>query len=92
MSRREKCRPILAAEVARWSATPWQQIVAQLPEEQNYEVHAGPDTYQVAVNLLEDTDAYVHVVVSVDDCSFWLSCCPLSKSFLVEKTTPQPPR
>jgi len=50
-------------------------------------------TYQVEVTLLENTDSYVHVIVSVDDCSFWAACNPLSKGFRVEKhLTPQPPR
>ena len=41
--------------------------------------------YQVEVQLLENTDKYVHVSVAVDDGSIPASFRPLSSSFIREK-------
>jgi hypothetical protein len=35
------------------------------------------------VTLVENTDDYVQVIVSVDDGSFWAACHPLTTGFLV---------
>lgn len=96
MSRRQKCRPILEAEVKRWSSMPWEQLVSDLAGERNdhnYQIQVESTTYQAEVTLLENTDDHVYVVVSVDDGSFWAACNPLSKGFRVQKRpTPPPPR
>lgn len=98
MSRSETCRPVLEAEVKRWSSIPWEQLVSDLAGERNdhnYEVQVEATTYQVEVTLLEDTDDHVLVVVSVDDGSFWAACHPLSECFRLDKQPtphPRPPR
>jgi hypothetical protein len=85
MKRREKWRPVLDAEVKKWSAKSWAELVADLADEQAYEVEVGGRQYQVEVQLLENTKKYVHVAVSVDDGSVPASFRPLSSSFLREK-------
>ncbi len=93
LSRKEKCRPALEAEVARWLAMPWEQIVAELAEVKAYETTVDGRTYQIEVELLENTDAYVHVIVCADDGTFPSGYSPLSASFVLDKrSTPQPPR
>ena len=55
----------------------------------------GEKTYQIEVQLLENTADYVHVIVSADDGSFPGRFVPLSDSFLIDKHPtqyPLPPR
>jgi len=82
---REQCRPVLEAEVKRWSAKSHEQLVTELSEVRAYEVVFNSGNYQVEVQLLENTDRYVHVLVSVDDGSIRASFRPLSSSFICEK-------
>ncbi len=85
MKRREQWRPVLDAEVKKWSAKSSAELVAELPEEQAYEVEVGGKQYQVEVRLLENTRKYVHVGVFVDDGSVPASFRSLSSSFIREK-------
>lgn len=83
--RREQWRPVLDAEVARWSQKSYQQLTAELRDVQAYEVVFDSKSYQVEVQLLENTDKYIHVLVGVDDGSIPASFRPLSSSFIREK-------
>jgi hypothetical protein len=86
LNRREQWRPVLDAEVKRWSAKSYEQLTTELAEEQVYEVVLDGASHQVEVKLLENTDSYLHVVVSVDDGSVPASFRPLSASFIREKS------
>jgi hypothetical protein len=88
--RREEWRPILDAEVERWSAMSYERLATELAEEQVCEVERNGKDYQVEVNLLEDTDKYMHVLVAVDDGSLPASLSPLSASFIREKSSGTP--
>jgi hypothetical protein len=85
MNRREPWRPVLDAELKKWSTKSCAELVAELPDGQAYEVEFDGKTYQVEVHLLENTDKYAHVGVSVDDGSVPASFRPLSSSFIREK-------
>jgi len=85
MKRREQWRSVLEAEVKRWKAKSCKQLTAQLAGEQAYEVEFNGKSHQVEVQILENTDTYVHVVVSVDDGSLFASLHPLSQSFIRHK-------
>jgi len=85
MNRREQWRPVLDAEVKKWSAKSSGALVAELLDEQAYEVEFAGKKYQVEVQLLENTAKYVHVGVTVDDGSIPASFRPLSESFVREK-------
>jgi len=85
MSRREQWRPVLDAEVKKWSSKSCADLVGALLDVQAYEVEFDGKKYQVEVQLLENTDKYVHVGVDVDDGSIPASFRPLSKSFIREK-------
>ena len=69
----------------RWSAKPWQELVAELSGGQEYEVEFESGKYQVEVELLENTDKYINVAVSVDDGTLPASFLPLTANFIRQK-------
>jgi hypothetical protein len=83
--RREAWRPVLEAEMKRWSAMSWERLAAELADDQVYEVEFESRKYQVEVELLENTERYIHVAVSVDDGSLPASIRPLTDSFIRNK-------
>ncbi len=85
MNRREQCRPVLDAELKKWSARTCAELVATLHDLEAYQVEVDGKKYTVEVQLLENTDKYVHVGVDVDDGSIPASFRPLSESFIREK-------
>jgi len=62
------------------------QLLEQLRETQVYEVSIGPKSYQVEVEILENTDKYVHLSVSVDDGTLPWSTVPLTEGILRYKS------
>ena len=90
MKRREEWRPVLDAEVGRWSEKSYEQILSELPEVKAYEIEFAAKQYQVEVELLENTAEYVHVLVSVDDGSLPASFFPLSHTFIRRKSDAEP--
>jgi hypothetical protein len=85
MKQREKWRPVLEAEMKRWSAMSCAQLASQLANVRTYEVEFESRKYQVEVQILENTDSYVHVGIAVDDGHFWRAMHPLSSSFICRK-------
>ena len=85
MKRREQWRPVLDAEVQRWSAKSSAQLLEELADVQGYETEFENKIYQVEVEILENTEKYVHVSVAVDDGSLLGGMRPLSTSFICEK-------
>ena len=85
MNRREQWRPVLDAEVKTWSAKSFEQLIAELRDVEAYQVEVEGKKYTVEVQLLENTDKYVHVCVDVDDGSIPASFRPLSESFIRDK-------
>jgi hypothetical protein len=86
MSRRDEWRSVLKSEVDRLSAFCYEALVPALPDLECYPVERDGKTYQVEVQLLEETDADVCVLVSVDDGSLPASLVPESATFVVKKT------
>ncbi len=82
VKRREQWRPILDAEIKRWSAKSPAQLIAELADDQAYEVEVDSRKFQVEVELLENTEEYVQVVVAVDDGSLPASIHPLAETFV----------
>jgi hypothetical protein len=85
MTHREHWRPVLEAELKRWSAMPTEQLISQLRDEQVYRVKFESNEYTVEVHLLENTPKHIHVLVAVDDGSLPASFHPLSDSFIRQK-------
>ena len=83
--RRGAWRPVLEAEIKRWSAMSCEQLTAELADDQVYEVEFESRKYQVEVELLENTERYLHVAVAVDDGSLPASFRPLTDSFIRNK-------
>jgi hypothetical protein len=76
---------VLDSEVKRWSAMSCGQLISELREAQGYEIEFESKQYQVEVELLENTEKYLHVMVSVDDGSLPASISPLTGSFIRQK-------
>jgi hypothetical protein len=85
MNRREEWQAVLDAETERWSGKSCEHLIEELHEEQNYTVEVDSRRYQVEVQLLENTNRYVHVALAVDDGSLPSSIVPLSGSFVRQK-------
>jgi hypothetical protein len=56
-----------------------------LSDLQAYEVELDSKQYQVEVEILENTDGYIHVMVAVDDGSLPASISRLTHTFLRAK-------
>ena len=81
----EQWRKVLDSEVRRWTAMSYEQLMSELRDLQAYEVELDSRKYQVEVDLLEDTEKYVHVMVAVDDGSLPASITPLTHTFICQK-------
>ena len=73
------------AEVERWSAMSCEQLLAELKDVKAYTVESDSETYQVEVQVLENTETYLHVMVAVDDGHLPASFAPLTGTFIREK-------
>jgi hypothetical protein len=82
---RDEWQSVLDAEAKRWSGKSCEQLISELRESLDYEVEYAGKQYQVEVVLLENTEKYVHVVVSVDDGSLPASLRPLNHGFIRHK-------
>jgi hypothetical protein len=87
-ARRDEWRPVLDAEMKKWSAMSYAQVMSKLPESECYEVEFGSKKCQVEVELLENTERYIGVGVSVDDGSLPASFWPVASSFICNKNGP----
>jgi len=85
MSRRAEWKGVLDAETKRWSSMSCEHLIAELHDVQAYVVEVDSKQYQVEVELLENTNAYIHVVVAVDDGSLPWSIWPLTQTFIRQK-------
>jgi hypothetical protein len=85
MGRRAEWQGVLDAELKRWSSKSCEQLIAELHEDQAYEVEVESKRYQVEVELLENNDEHIHVVVAVDDGSLPASIFPLTQTFILRK-------
>lgn len=59
-----------------------EQLIAALADQQVYEVEFASRKYQVEVELLQNTERYIHVMVAVDDGSLPASFWPLTYTFI----------
>jgi hypothetical protein len=85
MTRRSECQTALAQEVERWSNMPWEKLLRALQDTHDYQVEVGAIHYQVEVQLLENTEHYIHVSVAIDDGGLLSPMFPLSDSFVKKK-------
>ena len=74
------------SEVERWSKMSCEQLLLELGDIKAYTVQRDAKEYQVEVQMLENTDTYLHVMVAVDDGHLPASFIPVSATFIREKT------
>lgn len=72
----------LARELDQWSKKGFAQLCSQPKTGVTYVSEVEEGVYQTEVTVLESTDEYCHVGVSVDDMTLWRSIKPLSTSFI----------
>ena len=84
--RREEWKKVLDSEAERWEAKSLEELLSELQEAQAYQVAVDSKTYNVEVQLLENTEECVHVAVCVDDGRFPAFMSPLGRSFIRKKT------
>lgn len=82
MKRRERWPKVLESEVARWSSKSCDELCAELENGKEYEIEFESITHQVEVEILEDTTAYLHISVAVDDGTLPSSIFLASDSFI----------
>ena len=85
MTDRKKWREVLEGEVAIWSNKTYQQVIAELPSTKAYQVTVDSVEYQVEVDLLENTESYIHVAVDVHDGRLPSAISPVSATFILKK-------
>jgi hypothetical protein len=85
MTDRKKWREVLEREVAFWSEKTYEQLVAELPSTKAYQVRVDSVEYNVEVELIENTESYIHVTVGVDDGRLPSAVFPVSDSFILKK-------
>ena len=62
-----------------------EQLLSELEDIKAYTVDNDSKTYQVEVQLLENTDSYLHVMVAVDDGHLPASFRPVTDTFIRQK-------
>jgi|SoiMetStandDraft_2_1073263.scaffolds.fasta_scaffold213792_1 hypothetical protein len=87
MKRRQRWQKVLEAEMRRWSALSYNQLISRLSTIDVYEVEDDFKKYQVEIEILEKTEDYVHVAVRVDDGHLPASICPARDSFIQKKAS-----
>ena len=85
MNRREQWRKVLDFEVRRWVDAPYEELVSALRNQQAYEIEFESRKYQVEIEMLENTEQYIHVMVAVDDGHLPASILPVTHSFIRNK-------
>jgi hypothetical protein len=87
MSWQQEWRKVLDLELQRWSAKSNDELLFELQREghQAYEVELDSRKYQVEVELLENTESYLHVALAVDDGILPRSIHPLTESLIRHK-------
>jgi hypothetical protein len=82
MTRRQQWRRVLDLEASRWSSKSSAELIAALREPQTYEIEFEAQKFQVEVQIIENTDRFIHVLLSVDDGSLPASIIPATTTFI----------
>jgi hypothetical protein len=80
-----KVKPVLNAEVERWSKKSCDELLGELKTVQAYEIKTDAGSFQVEIDLLENTDSYVQVMVAVDDGRLPMAMRPLTGTFICHR-------
>ena len=64
---------------------PCDELISQLQSECVYQIESESTQFHLDVQMLENTDEYVHVMVGIHDGSLGGFISPLSDSFIIRK-------
>jgi hypothetical protein len=81
MNRRERWQAVMDAELAKWSAKPYEQLLVELAEMQVYEVEFDSIVHQVEIEIIRRHRDRIEISVSVDDGSLPASLKPATAIF-----------
>ena len=76
-------RELLSYETLDWAERSPGDIVAELAKPQTYGRGTGDTWHEIEVTLLEATDDYIHVKISIHDGSLVWALKPITSSFLI---------
>jgi hypothetical protein len=79
---------VLDAEVQRWSAMPFLELVMRVRDVAVYEVEFREKKYQFEVELLRDTEKQLEIMIAADDGVLPRSLHPLTQIIAREKPLP----
>ena len=85
MADRKAWRQVLDLEKQRWSSMTLDDLLSELCDVRAYEVERDSKQYQVEVEILENTDTYIHVRVAVDDGRLPGAMVPVTATFIRRK-------
>jgi hypothetical protein len=85
MDKRGEYSKVLDAELRRWSEMTCDRLIEELREERVYRVSVDSKQFQVEVQLLENTDDYLHIALGVDDGTLPSSIFPETRGFIKKK-------
>lgn len=85
MANRAELRRALEDEVRRWSAISYSRIHEEIRNRGIYQIASDSEEFQVEVILLEDTETYWHVGLSIDDGRLLTAMRPVCDSFVNRK-------
>lgn len=71
--------------MSKWSGKSCDELIAALHEPQTDEVEFESKTFQIEVQMLENTERYVHVMLAVDDGVLPAAIVPATDSFICPK-------
>ena len=86
--KKKDLRRLLTAETKVWAEKSYDQLCAELRDVIAFQRGEGDDSHNFEVIMLEETDSYVHVGISVDDGSFLRSFAPPTTSEQPDLTGP----
>ena len=82
---KSRLQGLLDAETKLWAAKSYDQLARELDDVTAYSRGEGEDFHQFEVQIVEHEEAYLHILVSVDDGSFRRSFSPLTTGFFVHR-------
>ena len=76
-------RELLSQETLAWPERSPADIVAELATPQTYRRGKGDTWHEIEVTLLEATDDYIHIKISINDGSLVWTLKPITSSLLI---------
>ncbi|MEQ1672397.1 MAG: hypothetical protein ABL893_16210 [Hyphomicrobium sp.] len=82
----DELRKLLSDEILAWSRKSLAFLEMELVKKRiTFDRGEGENWHQFEVNLLENSEEYIHISIAVDDGSYEFSRFPVSSSFIVHR-------